>query len=110
MASLSTAWSSTLGVVTKTATTVTNVVDTIDQGSAMLNDMARNARRHAKLASAGREAGFEAQLEATIARDATALEDEIEDWLSTKSEATKTRYLENLTKVRTAIAAAKASL
>jgi hypothetical protein len=109
MATIGTAFTSTLQVVTKTASTLTNTVDTIDTGVGMLNDFARNARRHQRLANAGKEVGFTTRLISQIARDQTQMDHDINQWLGTNSQLTAD-FNKNYAAVEAAVLSAKEGL
>jgi hypothetical protein len=109
MATLGNAFSSTMGAITKTASTLTNTVDTIDTGMGMLNDFARNARKHQRLANAGKQVGFTTRLITQIARDQTQMDLEIDTWLGSNANLTA-QYEKNYAAVEAAVLSAEASL
>jgi uncharacterized phage infection (PIP) family protein YhgE len=109
MAAARQALNSVLGTVAKTANTITNTVDTIDTGVGMLNDFARNARRHQKLANAGREANFKSNLITTLAQEAAEIEYQAKVWASQNPELTAL-FEAQKTAIESAITEAEQSL
>jgi hypothetical protein len=109
MASISAAWTATLGTVAKSANTITSTVDTIDTVMLTLNDKARDFRRHQKLSDAGRETQFIGNLTQTIAREAAELEHQTEQWANQHPDL-KVIYDKKLAEISAAISQAQSSL
>lgn len=109
MATARAAIGSVFTVVASTGKTLVNTVDTIDTGVGMLNDYARAARRHQKLASAGRETNFVSNLTTTLAQEAAEIEHNAQLWASQNPELTAI-FEAQKAKIAEAIAKAEASL
>jgi hypothetical protein len=109
MATLMNAWSSSLGVVTKTASTIVNTVDTVDNAVAMLNDYTRIQRKHFLVASAAREDNFADRLEVQLSQEAAEFEFNANQWAAQNPELTSL-FASHRTRIRDAITKAQASL